>query len=194
MRSSFMAAINCIGSITILQYFYLNFPTLFSNWWVLSLAIIILALLSAIVLHFKTFLAIGASGTSIFLISIKDNVFSNVIHKELTLFENIAITLIIVILIAIIIELLVSTSITVYNIIFDIIIAILIIALISWLAPMISESLGITAINTLALPIILLVYFISIICINFRASYRDSKISTKSKISDDESESEEVEV
>lgn len=163
MRSSLLAILNCIGSITMMHYFYLNYP----NWcWNASVSILILAVFSVLVLHFRKFLAVGSAGTVMFLLNIQDSLFWDIFDQTTSLFVSIALA----VFVAIITEYLVSTKLTIFNIIFDIIFAMLTVLLIDRIS------------NTLALPIGLIVFFLLVICFNFDACYRKEKISTKSKL------------
>ncbi|MGN1298357.1 MAG: hypothetical protein ACI4VH_08150 [Clostridia bacterium] len=180
MRSSFMALITCIGSITIMLYIFANYNTF--AWWVEPLALVVAGVLTMLVLHIKEILSVGSAGLSMFLLNFKDNIFSNVIHKELSFGENIIITFAIIVVVTIITEILVSSGFTAYNIIFDIILAVLTVAIILWICPLLYESFKISYIDILALPIGLFIYFLLVILINFKANFRHSKVVTESKL------------
>ena len=179
MRSSFMALITCIGSITIMLYIFANYTF---AWWVAPLALVLAGILTMLVLHVKEILSIGSAGLSMFLLNFKDDIFSNVIHKELSFVGNIVITFAIIVLVTIVTEILVSSDFTAYNMIFDIILAVLAVAIILWICPLMYETFKISYIDILALPIILFIYFILIIMINFKANFRHSKVVTESKL------------
>lgn len=179
MRSSFMALITCIGSITIMLYIFANYTF---TWWVAPLALVVAGVLTMLVLHIKEVLSVGSAGLSMFLLNFKDDIFSNVIHKELSFVENIVITFAIIVVVTIITEILVSSGFTAYNIIFDIILAVLTVAIILWICPLLYESFKISYIDILALPIGLFIYFLLVILINFKANFRHSKVVTESKL------------
>lgn len=158
-----------------MQYFYVTHP----NWaWNASIAILILGILSTLVLHHRLFLAIGSAGTTMFLLNIKDTLFSDILSKNILFI----ISIIIIMLVAMLTEYLVSTRITIFNIFFDIIIAVLTLFFVD----------RFSASNSWVLPIGLLIFFILVICFNFDANYRNDKITTESKLfsSDSEDDSE----
>lgn len=188
LRSSFMALITCIGSITIMLYIFANYTF---TWWVGPLALILAGLLTMMVLHVKEILSIGSAGLSMFLLNFKDDIFSNIVHREPSIVENIVITLAIIVFVTIITEILVSSVFTTYNIIFDIILAVLTVAIILWLCPLLAETFNISHINILASPIILFIYFILIILVNFKGDLRDYKVVTKSTLKENVSSSKE---
>lgn len=177
-----MALITCIGSITIMHHIFANYS--FTWWWVEALAIVLIAIITILALHVKEFMSFGSAGLSMFLLNFKDDIFSNIVHRELSLVENIVITFAIIVLVTIITEILVSSAFTAFNMIFDIILAVLTVAIILWICPLLSETFNISHINTLASPIMLFIYFILIIMINFKADFRDSKVVTESKLTE----------
>lgn len=177
-----MALISCIGSITIMHHILKNYS--FTWWWIEPLAILVISIITMLALHVKEIMSLGSAGLTMFLINLKDNIFSDIVHKELSLVENILITFVIIVTITIFTELLVSSTFTAFNIIFDIILAVLTVAIILWICPLLTETFNISHINILASPIMLFIYFLLIIMINFKADFRDSKLVTESKLTE----------
>ena len=182
MRSSFMAMITCIGSITIMHHIFANYS--FAWWWIEPLAIVLTGILTMLVLHVKEILSVGSAGLSMFLLNFKDDIFSNIVHRELSLVENIAINFAIIVLVTIVIEILVSCPFTAFNIIIDIVLAVLTVAFILWIFPLLAETFNISHIDILGSPIMLFVHFMLVILINFKADLRDYKVVTDSKLTE----------
>ena len=188
MRSSIMALITCIGSITIMHHIFTNYS--FTWWWIEPLAILLIGIITMLALHVKEILSLGSAGLTMFLIALKDNVFLNIVHRELSIVENLAITFAILVIVTIITEILVSSTFTAFNIIFDIILAVLTVACILWICPLLAETFNISHINILASPIMLFIYFILIIMINFKGGLRDYQVVTTSELKESTSSEE----
>ena len=179
MRSSFMALITCIGSITIMMYFFKAYPS--SEWWVEPLALVVAGLLTMLVLNVNALLSIGSAGLSMFLIDLKNDIFSNVIQREFSFWENMVIIFIIIVFIAIITEILLENAFTAFNIILDIILAVVPVAVILWILPLLDESFYTTNYGIMGQPIILLIYFLFIVIMNFKGSLREKIFAKKAK-------------
>lgn len=183
-----MALITCIGSITIMHHIFTNYS--FTWWWIGPLAIVLIGIITMLALHVKEFMSVGSAGLCMFLITLRDNVFLNIVHRELSIVENLSITFAILVIVTIITEILVSSAFTAFNIIFDIILAVLTVAIILWICPLLAETFNISHIDILASPIMLFIYFMLIIMINFKGNLRDSKVITTSELKESTSSEE----
>lgn len=192
MRSSIISVINCIGGITIIQYLYKNTSYLFNNWWSISIAVLIFALLSAVVLHQKVLLAIGATGTVLFLTEVTSKIIVEFFNKDISLIGNITISLICIILISILVEILTSSNMSIINYVFDCLIGIVAVSLYHWLIPMIADATNLPLIKTWCIPIVLIIFFVLVICINFKANLRNENINTHTALAGND-ENDEVE-
>lgn len=184
MRASFISAINVIGGCSFLQYFYNKIPTsvVFNNWLGIKLLIFVFALLSAFVLHQKILLSIGAAGSYLFFTDFLLTLVQDISKKDISLLVNLLISFIIFILLSMLIEFATCSNITIANLLIDSVLSIVAIILINWLMPIIAKITNLQLLNTWSTPCILIIFFVLITCINFKANYKNENLITESHL------------
>lgn len=184
MRASFISAINVIGGCFFLQYFYNAIPTsvVFNNWLGIKLLIFVFALLSAFVLHQKILLSIGAAGSYLFFTDFLLTLVQDISKKDISLLVNLLISFIIFILLSMLIEFATCSNITIANLLIDSVLSIVAIILINWLMPIIAKITNLQLLNTWSTPCILIIFFVLITCINFKANYKNENLITESHL------------
>ena len=184
MRTSFISAINVIGGCSFLQYFYNKIPTsvVFNNWLGIKLIIFLFALLGALVLHQKILLCIGGAGSYLFFTDLTSSIIKNISKKDISLLVNLLIGFIVLILLSMLIEFATCSHLTITNLLIDGVLSIVAITLINWLMPIIAKMTNLQLLNTWSTPCILIIFFVLIICINFKANYKNENLITESHL------------